>query len=123
MFGDDTALALKRWLRSHPSGSGPLFPARAGTRLTPDGLSQLINRLGRKAGVKIRPHQLRHFWAHTSLAAGAPEGALIEAGGWTTSRMIHEVYGKQLAGDRAIDALRSVQVGRMLGRRVPARGR
>lgn len=58
--------ALKKWkeVRGEASGSEPLFialdPKAYGMRLAGDGLGRLIKKDGKKAGIVVRPHGLRH---------------------------------------------------------------
>lgn len=60
-----TADALAGWLEVRGPEPGPLFlnldPARKGDgRLTGTSLYRIVRRLGKKAGIKARPHGLRH---------------------------------------------------------------
>ena len=58
--------ALRKWkeVRGEASGSEPLFialdPKAYGMRLAGDGLGRLIKKDGKKAGIVVRPHGLRH---------------------------------------------------------------
>jgi integrase/recombinase XerC len=61
----ETKKVLTEWLRIRGNDQGPLFtnfdPAGSGSvRLTGDGLYKIITYLGKKAGIKARPHGLRH---------------------------------------------------------------
>lgn len=67
-----TAAAIADWIRIRGAGDGPLFQpldrnAKAGDRLTASGLYKMIRALGKKAGVKARPHGLRHAAITTAL--------------------------------------------------------
>lgn len=59
-----TAEVLVAWLAHRGDAPGPLITnvdrRTQGTRLTANGLHHLITTLGKKAGVKVRPHGLRH---------------------------------------------------------------
>ncbi len=45
--------------------SGPMFLARGGADgVTPNGVAQLVKRLGQKLNIKIHPHLLRHTFAN-----------------------------------------------------------
>jgi integrase len=113
VFGDESAEALWRWLRKRGRTPGPLFTSCRGERLTPGGLSQLLSRIQRRSGVRIRPHMLRHAWAHYNLESGMREHDIMELAGWSSSAMLKR-YGAALAQERAIAAGRRVQVGRIL---------
>ena len=61
----ETKKVLTEWLRVRGNDQGPLFtnfdPAGSGSvRLSGDGLYKIISYLGKKAGIKARPHGLRH---------------------------------------------------------------
>lgn len=62
---EPTYRALTEWVRVRGRNAGALFVnfdrARKGQRLTRSGLYQIIRRLGHSAGVKTRPHGLRHL--------------------------------------------------------------
>ena len=58
--------SLRCYLAAAGHTDGPLIrncdrnPTRAGGRLTPDGLYKLVGKYGRKIGLKLAPHKLRH---------------------------------------------------------------
>ncbi len=56
--------ALAAWLRERGTAPGALFVAldvaSYGKRLLGDGLCKIIKTLGKKAGLRVRPHGLRH---------------------------------------------------------------
>lgn len=63
---DLTKSVLKAWLNISGATSGPVFlncdrSTKAHKRLTPSGLYFIVRRLGQKAGIKLRPHGLRHL--------------------------------------------------------------
>ncbi len=67
-----TAGAIADWIQIRGDNAGPLFQpldngADAGARLTASGLYKMIRALGKKAGVKVRPHGLRHAAITTAL--------------------------------------------------------
>jgi integrase/recombinase XerC len=62
---NETKRALSDWLKVRGVTPGPLFlnfdpSATEQGRLTGDGLYKIIKKLGKKAGIKARPHGLRH---------------------------------------------------------------
>lgn len=113
VFGDESAQALWRWLKHRGREPGPLFTSAVGGRLTASGLSQVLSRVKRRSGVYIRPHLLRHSWAHYALASGIGERNLMELAGWSTPGML-SIYGASLARERAIAAGLQVQVGQVM---------
>lgn len=60
-YGVSTAEALRRHLRYRGRDDGPLFPTFLGGSITPSGVSQLVKRVSRAAGVTVRPHMFRHM--------------------------------------------------------------
>lgn len=112
-FGDETALALRRWLNARGTGPGALFRGRRENDLSSSGLSQLLYRIGEKAGVPgLRPHIFRHTWCHYNLAAGQQEHDIMQLAGWSTSKQLGR-YGAVLARQRALEAGRRIQVARL----------
>jgi integrase/recombinase XerC len=94
-FHDEAARALWRLLRTPGADTDPLFRAASGytpgAALTPNGLSQIIRRLGIAAGiegVRCSCHTLRHSFAVSFLRAGGHMYALQEMLGHTTLEMV-----------------------------------
>ena len=77
------ARAVDRYLRvraKHPLAGRPELWLGIGNRgpVTPDGIYQIVARVGEKAGVAVYPHRFRHHFSHTWLdrgGAGGPDGA------------------------------------------------
>jgi site-specific recombinase XerD len=108
-FGDDTAKHLIRYLmepRAPHADDQRLFLGRTGTPLSGNGVLQAVYRRARQAGVKVFPHQLRHTWTSSLLAAGHSEGDVQQLGGWASRDMLSR-YGQAAAGERARAAYRS----------------
>ncbi len=108
-FGRKTAVALDRYLRvraKHPHAvSEHLWLGKKGP-LTEFGLNQMIRRRGQQAGIDgLRPHQLRHTFAHSWLAQGGGEVDLMRIAGWK-SRIMLQRYGASAADARAREAHR-----------------
>lgn len=61
---EPTRDALVEWIQARGSEPGPLFVnfsrAHERERLTPTGLTVLVKALGKRAGLKVTPHGLRH---------------------------------------------------------------
>ncbi len=67
-----TVAAIAAWIQVRGTAAGPLFHpldsnAKAGARLTASGLYKMVRRLGDRAGVRARPHGLRHAAITTAL--------------------------------------------------------
>ena len=77
--------------------SWPVFPAGNGGYLNAAKFrNRVFNRLVRRAlGAtrRITPHSLRHTWASLHIARGTPLKWIQERGGWTTAKMLLDVYG------------------------------
>jgi site-specific recombinase XerD len=54
--------------------AGPLLLTQVGTRMTRYNAAEIVDRIGRRAGLKyhVHPHMLRHSFCTTALGAGAP---------------------------------------------------
>lgn len=68
-----TRAALAAWLAIRGASPGPLFPsldrARPGHRLTGHSVYRIVQALGRRVGLTVRPHGLRHAAITTALDA------------------------------------------------------
>jgi integrase len=60
--------------------------------LTAAGIYQMTARRGRQCGVAVHPHRFRHYFSHTWLDRGGPEGDLMELNGWSSPQMLRR-YG------------------------------
>jgi site-specific recombinase XerD len=90
-YGMETAKALRSYLREEDRGAdAPLFKSERGQGMQRNGLLQLIERLGRKAGIegiRFSPHTLRHTFAVSFLRAGGNVFTLKELLGHTSLHM------------------------------------
>ena len=73
------------------------FPSRSGTPMEYQNFrSRVFNRIVRRAfgsGRQITPQCLRHTFASLHLARGTNLMWVQEAGGWTSAKMLLDVYG------------------------------
>jgi integrase len=103
-YGRKTALALDRYLRTragHPHAVLPnLWIGRNGA-MTASGVFQVVADRGALVGLPgLHPHQLRHSFAASWLAAGGTEGDLMRLVGWKSRSMVDR-YAKATAEQRA----------------------
>lgn len=111
-FGDDTAKAIRYYLRARETHSLAatewLWLGARGQQLTRSGVDQLLRRRSREAGIaEIHAHQFRHTAAHQLQRAGVADGAMMSMFGWRSREMLNR-YGAALAEERAIEAYRNV---------------
>ena len=91
-----------------------LWVSEQGEALLPNGISQVLKRLGKRPGIAdLRPHRFRHSYAVNALRAGMPEQVLKIVGGW---RKIPETYFRTLGEEDAKQFHRQVSPGDRLGR-------
>jgi site-specific recombinase XerD len=101
-----TVKALDRYLRirrRHPAHARePWVWLGPKGRLTGSGIAQMLRRRSREAGITphVRPHQLRHTWAHNLKSRGMAEDEMKYLGGWKTSQMLGR-YASSAVGERA----------------------
>ncbi len=96
-FGRTTGRALWQYLREDErTPEEPLFQSERGERLTRSGLRQLIERIGKVAGiesVRCSPHTFRHTFAISFLREGGNQFTLMHILGHThlamTARYVH----------------------------------
>jgi integrase/recombinase XerC len=93
-YASDSALWLSSW------GDGVL---------THSGFQAIFERHGKRIGVHLHPHMLRHTWASQFRRTGGSEGDLLVLGGWSSRSMLDR-YGKADAADRAREAYRRLSV-------------
>lgn len=67
----NTAARIAAWIEARGSAPGPLFVSldrrAGGGRLRKNSVTRLVRRLGKRAGVKVTPHGLRHLAITTAL--------------------------------------------------------
>lgn len=112
-IGASTVRALDRYLRaraklSTSSRFAQLWLGRKGA-LTASGLAELVRDRGREAGIRDRlhPHEFRHAYAHSMLAAGMQETDLMAVVGWKSREMVAR-YAASTRAERALKAARAL---------------
>lgn len=115
-FGQATALALGRYLRSRAKDRQANLPVlwladKGRGALRSNGIAQMIRRRGNALGIEgLHPHQFRHTAAHRWLAEGGGETDLMRIMGWKSSQMLKR-YGASKADERAREAHRRMGLG------------
>lgn len=128
-FGDDTAMALHKYLRERnkrsdarrarftsedkdPRNGEHLLWLGAKGQLRYSGILQMVKRRSRAAlgdEGHIHPHQLRHTAAHHHASAGMSETDMMRLFGWKSDAM-PKLYGASAADERAREAKRRLGV-------------
>lgn len=112
--GSRSIKALDRYLRErsrHDAATEPQLWLGKKGRMTPSGVSQMMQRRGRQAGIdNLHPHRFRHTFAHQWLAAQGTEGGLMQVTGWRSRDMLGR-YGASVAAERARDEHRRLSPG------------
>jgi integrase/recombinase XerC len=115
-FGQATALALGRYLRSRAKDRRADLPnlylsEKGKGALTANGIAQMLHRRGDVIGLPgLHPHQFRHTAAHRWLADGGGETDLMRIMGWRSPQMLKR-YGASKADERAREADRRLGLG------------
>lgn len=105
--GDDTRKLIGRYLRLvRGMEPGPLFVSRSAAdgRLTPNGVSHLVERARIRAAISDRfgVHSFRRAWAIDARRSGLSDAAIMSIAGWNDSEMIRrytKTLGEELAHD------------------------
>jgi site-specific recombinase XerD len=116
-FGDETALALTRYLRMRKSHrlvhTDALWLGGGGQSFSYAGLQKVFRDRGKLAGVeRLHPHLLRHTAAKRWLDAGGSENGVMQVMGWRNSDMLYR-YVKASAATRAIEESRRLNLGKV----------
>ena len=99
--------------------SRALWVSERGDALLPNGIFQVLKRLGKRAGISnLHTHRFRHSYAINALRAGMPERVLEIVGGW---KKIPPTYFRTLGAEDAMEFHRQVSPGDRLGKPPSAR--
>ena len=113
-FGRKTASDLAAYVRARRGLRDADLPwfwlGGRGGRLTASGVYQVVKSRGKRAGLKVFTHELRHTFAHMSKAAGASDEDVMSLGGWRDHDMMRR-YGASQAAARAKEAHRTFSPG------------
>jgi site-specific recombinase XerD len=111
-IGAQTVRAVDRYLRARGKHSAAVRPelwlSRKGV-LRESGLAELVRDRGRQAGIpgRLHPHQFRHAYAHSMLAAGMQETDLMAIAGWRSRDMLAR-YAASTRQERAVASARAL---------------
>jgi site-specific recombinase XerD len=123
-FGFETARLLGRYVRERESHKFAFMPELwLGWQgpLSYHGIWEMVRAQARNAGaIGVRPHLLRHTFAHDMKQAGVPDEVLMALAGWRTPAMLRR-YGRAEREARALEAYQ--KVGSPVDRAKVQRGR
>jgi site-specific recombinase XerD len=113
-IGSRTVRALDRYLAvrgRHPDHEHPRLWLGTQGPLTAYGISEMVKRRARQAGIgQVHVHQLRHSAAHFLRLNGMDDDSVMRIMGWRDRSMLHR-YGASAADERAREAHRRLSPG------------
>jgi site-specific recombinase XerD len=109
-FGARTGQALDRYLRmrsKHSKAKDAALWIGVKGRLTPSGLTQMVRRRCRQAGIDpMHPHLFRHKAADDWFDSGGSEQDAEQLFGWSKGSPMSRIYGRSASAQRARRAAR-----------------
>ena len=75
-----------------------------------EALAAMLVRRAQQAGLRLHPHQLRHFFADAWLREGGSEGGLMRAAAWSSRQMLDR-YASANAAERSRAERRRLTLG------------
>jgi site-specific recombinase XerD len=114
-YSNRTGKALAKYLRVRQkhelANLDALWLGSRGMALTPNGVTQMIRRRCRQAGIgQLHPHQFRHWSASEHFTDGFSDQDAMRRFGWTTLEMPRR-YGSATGARRALDHARVLAIG------------
>lgn len=108
-FGTKATLAIRRYLRERQSASEALWLGHQGP-MSKGAIYRLVVDTGLRAGILVRPHQLRHTFVSNFRDRGGSLDALILLAGWDGMEMALR-YGRATLARRAEAEARQISLG------------
>jgi site-specific recombinase XerD len=113
-----TGKALAKYLRVRQKHElarlDALWLGSRGMALRPNGVTQMIRRRCRQAGIgQLHPHQFRHWSASEHFGAGFSDQDAMRRFGWSTLEMPRR-YGSATGAKRALNHARALAIGNRL---------
>ena len=87
---------VRDWFKNHDS-----------LEITADGMSTMLKRLGKAAGIKCNPHSFRRGFAVHQVKSGLSNKVIQALGGWETPNMVSH-YAASLTFDDALALYRAI---------------
>lgn len=116
-FGNQTSVAIERYLRRRGANTDTLWLASGGAPLSLNGLRMMLQRRFTEAGLDYKgAHAFRRGFAIAFLEDGGDPGDLKALAGWQSYAMLAR-YTKRTESDRAIKAHRRFSPGDRLNGR------
>lgn len=101
-----------RGLVDHDQVLVVLEPRHAGTALTTEAARRMVGRAGKAAGLgELKPHAFRHRWATEFMRASKSAAMTAQAGGWSSTETVENVYAHLVGTPELEQALTKIWRG------------